>query len=122
MTNYGKINEQFKKDIICFLDTRFIPRHAPKSNNKKYKIEQEHSKILDILLEEDVQTVFHFYNDNGIVNFNAAVRFSDQSFVVTKLYNNLEEVFNVLMKLVVEHKIKMIFNKEKVNRVIKLRI
>ena len=122
MTNYGKINEQFKKDIICFLDTRFIPRHAPKSNNKKYKIEQEHSKILDILLEEDVQTVFHFYNDNGIVNFNAAVRFSDQSFVVTKLYNNLEEVFNVLMKLVVEHKIKMILNKEKVNRVIKLRI
>ena len=105
------LKESLKKDIKYFVDTRFIPKFAPRSENNEYEIEDDCNVWRIFLEKEDIVIVFCFYNVYGgekILKINSDIYFSNDISSETYLYDNLNEVFNEIIKLTLENKIKNI--------------
>jgi hypothetical protein len=103
---------ELEEEIICFLNERFIPKYFPTVNKKNYEIQRKYKNSLEIELEkEKIFIYFYFYDVKGILKIQADVAFYEERFIETSVCFNLKDIFEELMKLMLEDKIKRLFLK-----------
>jgi hypothetical protein len=103
---------QMEEEIICFLNERFISKYFPTVKNEKYEIKRDYKNIWEIEIEEDkIFIYFYFYDMKGIQKIQADIAFYEKRIIETSVCFNLSEIFEELMKIMLEDKIKRLFLK-----------
>lgn len=101
-----------EKEIFYFLNERFIPKYFPTAKNKKYEIRRNYKNIWEIEIEEDkIFIYFYFYDMKGIQKIQSDIVFYEERVLETGVCLDLKDIFEELMKLMLEDKIKRLFLK-----------
>jgi hypothetical protein len=104
--------EEIKKDIINFLDNRFIPNFAPKSKEETYEIIGMESGYLEIKLpKDDIEITFYFFGKEE-KNIQMEIELPNKNMIDIYYYDDFEVIFNQAIKKMTEYQIKNIFNKK----------
>jgi hypothetical protein len=104
--------EQFEKGIIDFVKNRFIPKYAPKSMNEKLEITNINNIYWRVELKnENMEITFYLNHRKGLMKIHSEIDLPRELYVVTNYLGNINEVFDSVMKLMFENKIKGIFIK-----------
>ena len=115
MENFEENKEQIKNNIRKFIDNRFIPKFAPKSKDKVCDIIEGKNKINKyweiILLKDEIGIMIYFYGKVSTEFIQMEIRFPNNNMIDTDLHKNLEKMFDEIIKLSTENKIKRIFKK-----------
>ena len=115
MENFEENKEQIKNKIRKFINNRYIHKFATKNKDKVCEIIEGKNKINKyweiILLKDEIGIMIYFYGKVSTEFIQMEIRFPNNNMIDTDLHKNLEKMFDEIIKLSTENKIKRIFKK-----------
>jgi hypothetical protein len=112
INNFIGNKEQFEKSIFDFVNNRFIPKYASKSMNEKIKITNENNIRWVVKLEnENIEIAFYFNRTIGGMRIHSEIDLPGEIYLVTDYLESINDVFDSIIKIMIEDRIKGIFFK-----------